>query len=364
MTPVAVTGRFWPGVMALLVLGLTSACGVGTPDARQEFRVPVSVATLAEASVEDTVAATGELRAEEEALLRAEVRGSLEIARHAGQRLREGDRVRVGQVIAYLRGEDAALEARLPAFRRRLEEARARHAAKRTLADQGLISALDYQASQAELAVAENDFEQAQLVQGRTTLRAPLAGILANLARNSDGTVMADGQRVEPGLVVAAVLRLDTVVAQLSVPSGKALRLASGQAARLRHHGYDERVFEGRVQRIAPVIDPLTRTLRVEVAVPNAGGWLRPGMFVRAELVVERREKVLVLPRAALLERGNRPVVFVLEGSRVVQREPRLGLSMPDVVEVRAGLKRGEQVVVRGHETLTNGSQVRAAVDP
>lgn len=347
-----------------LALGSASACGVSTPQAAQEFRVPVVVATLTLASVEDVVEATGELRAEDEALLRAEVRGNLEIARLRGVRLREGDRVQAGQPIAHLRGEDAALEARLPAFRRRLEEARARHAAKQTLSDQGLISALDYQQSQAELAVAENDFEQAQLVQSRTTLRAPLTGTLASLARNPDGTVVADGQRVEPGFVVASVMRLDNVTAQLSVPSGKALRLATGQAVRLRHYGYDERVFAGRVQRVAPVIDPLTRSVRVEVALPNPEGWLRPGMFVRAELVVERRDQVLVLPRAALLERGNRPVAFVLEGSRVVQRELRLGLGTERVVEVRTGLKAGEQVVVRGHETLSDGSQVRAAVDP
>lgn len=340
------------------------ACRGVAPEAPQEFRAPVAVSRLGTGSVEDVIEASGELRAEEEALLRAEVRGSLELSRRAGRRLREGDDVQAGEVVAYLRGEDALLDARLPAFERRLDEVRARHAAKATLHEQGLISALEFRQSEAELAAAETDLRQARLTSAKTALRAPFGGTLALLARAADGTATADGQRVEPGFLVASVVRLGTLVGQLSVPSSKAIRVAPGQPARLRHHGYEQRVFAGRVARVAPVIDVATRTARVEVELANAERVLRPGMFVRAELVVERREGVLVLPRPALLERGGRPVAFVLDGSRVVQRELVLGVASGELIEVRAGLRAGEEVVVRGHETLADGSLVRVAVDP
>jgi multidrug efflux pump subunit AcrA (membrane-fusion protein) len=76
---------------------------------------------------------------------------------------------------------------------------------------------------------------------------------------------------------------------------------------------------------------------------------------------VEQREEVPVVPREAVTERGGRRVVFVLDGQRVAQREVILGLGDDDVVEVRQGVSAGDRIVVRGLETLTDGTRVRVS---
>jgi hypothetical protein len=82
-------------------------------------------------------------------------------------------------------------------------------------------------------------------------------------------------------------------------------------------------------------------------------------MFVEAGILTERREGVPVVPRDAVTERGGRSVVFVIDGQRAVLRTVALGLGDDDRVEVREGVAAGERVVVRGLETLTDGTRVR-----
>ena len=78
-------------------------------------------------------------------------------------------------------------------------------------------------------------------------------------------------------------------------------------------------------------------------------------------MIAERRENVPVVPREAVTERGGRKVVFVLKGQRVERREVALGLGDDEIVEIKSGLEAGERIVVRGLETLTDGTRVRVS---
>jgi len=181
------------------------------------------------------------------------------------------------------------------------------------------------------------------------------------LARDSNDLPMADGQRVELGSPVAQVAPIAILIADVDVVGADVARIEPGLEARLRHFAWEGEHFTGRVVRLAPTIDPVTRTVRVEVEVDNAARKLRPGMFVEVTLVAERREGVPVVPREALTERGGTRVVFVLDSQRVEQREVVPGLGDDEIVEVRQGLEPGERVVVRGLETLTDGTRVRVS---
>src|SRR5690606_30006314 len=125
-----------------------------------------------------------------------------------------------------------------------------------------------------------------------------------------------------------------------------------GLEARAYYHAWPDRIFAGKVLRLAPTVDQRTRTLRAEVEIDNSEEKLRPGMFVEAALIGERRETVPVVPRRAVTDRGGRRGVFGLAGQRVEMREVSTGLGDDEFVEVRRGLEAGERVVVRGFETL------------
>lgn len=347
------------GCLGLLLLAACSAPGGGK---ELEFRVPVSVREVSTGAVEDTLVATGTLRALETVSLRAETGGALKTGRTAdGRRLNEGDAVRAGQVVAEITGDEIRLGSRSDANRQRYEAARRDYESRKRLFDEGLISEFDVRSAETLLADAKVDWERSQLTEVRSKLITPIHGLLLHFARDEQGLPLADGQLVAQGYLVAQVAPTTDLIADVAVVGPDISRIREGMPARIRHHARESQAFEGRVVRLAPAVDSTTRTLRAEVGVGNREGLLRPGMFVEVTIIAERREDVPVVPRDAVTERNNAKVVFVLDGQRVLRREVVLGLGGDDVIEVRQGLQPGERVVVRGLETLADGTKVRVS---
>ena len=115
--------------------------------------------------------------------------------------------------------------------------------------------------------------------------------------------------------------------------------------------------FQGRVDRISPVVDAGSGTFRV-VAAFEGGGLLRPGMFGRIEVVYDERKDALTMPRVALLEDEGEPAVFVVREKKAVRVPVQLGYVNGEFAEVRAGLSEGDDVVTAGKVAIRDGSEV------
>ncbi len=344
-------------VVALVILA--TACGANNAPQDLEFRVPVTAGDVVASTVEDRVVATGTLRAAEMATLTVETTGILRVATGGGRRLAEGDKVKRGQIVAEVSGEDVTLAARSEATTRRLETAQRDFESKKRLHEEGLITLLDLKGAETSLAEAKNDQERSRLTESRTRLVSPVNGTIIKLVRDAAGQAIVDGQRVMAGTTIAQVAALGTLVADIDLIGGDVARVTPGMTARVRQHAFEGADFVGRVLRLAPSLDPSTRALRAEVEVVNDTERLRPGMFVEVTLVADRHENVPVVPRAAITERAGKKVVFVLKEQSVEQRGVTLGFGDDERVEIREGLKAGERIVVKGIETLTDGSKVR-----
>ena len=351
-----------PPAALAVVAALAAGCTPPQDDRAIEFRVPVFVREVATGSVEDRIVATGTLRAPETVALRADTAGELRIGRDgAGRRLSEGDRVQSGQAIAEITGEEVRLQARTEATTQRYEAALRDFESKKRLFDDGLLSEQEFRQVRTALTDARVELDQSRLTESRARLVTPIAGVLLRLGRDEQGRPLADGQLIKQGFEVAQIAPLGNLVADVDLVGPDVTRVREGLQARVRHEAGDTETSDGRVVRLAPAIDEVTRTLRAEVAVANPGGRLRPGMFVEVTMIAERRDGVPVVPREALVERGGRKVVFVLRGQQVDRREVTAGLGDDDVVEIRQGLVAGERIVVRGLETLTDGTRVQVS---
>jgi RND family efflux transporter MFP subunit len=351
-----------PCALVALALCALAGCGAAPEEPPIEFRVPVFVREVGTGDVEDRIVATGTLRAPESIALRADTAGEIVVAHGPdGRRLAEGDRVAAGQTLAEITGEEVRLAARTEATAQRYEQALRDHESKRALYEQGLLSEQEFLPVETALAEAKMEIERSRLTENRSRLTTPIEGVILSLARDEDGTPLADGQLVTQGFVVARVAPMQSLIADVDVVGPDVARVRERLSARVRHHAFAARTFDGNVLRLAPALDPLTRTLRVEVAVDNRERLLRPGMFVEVTMIAERREGVPVVPREALTERGGRKVVFVLDGQRVNRRDVVPGLGDDEIVEITHGLEAGERVVVRGLETLTDGTRVRVS---
>ncbi len=337
-------------------------CSQENPAEKVEFLVPVAVTKVGKTDVEDKIIATGTLRTSIVATLEVETEGILEfLTNNEGRRYREGDRVRAGDVIARITGDDVRLAAGKEASYQRFKTAKEDYESTKKLYDEGFRSKSDLLNAQSTLEETRNSYEKSLKMEERSRLVTPIDGIILRLARDRDNQnqPLAVGQYVNPGIEVARIAPTDVLVADVDLVAQDIPKVREGLPARIQHYAWMDETFPGMVARLDPMIDPVTRALKAEVEVDNHEGKLRPGMFVEVSIVVEQREDVPFVPREAVTNRGGKWVVFLLKGQRVAMKEVALGLGDDSIVEIREGLSEGERVVTRGLETLADQTRVR-----
>lgn len=333
---------------------ILAGCGGQTEQRSVDLTVPVTVQAVRLDTMEATVAATGTLRPFREARIQTEVEGIIRyVARGVGGRPTEGMRVNRNQEIARLVNKELVVNARL--------ESRdlARAVAKQTLSEQEVLvdrklsTVKDLDEARRALAEAESNYEDALVQIAKTTIRTPIAGFLTGLADITEGTM------VEARTTIATVMDYNQVLVDLKVPNAYIVSVSPDQVLRVENYALPNRRFLGTVKVVDPAIDPATRTFRVVGAVKNPNLTLRPGMFVKAEIVTESHEDAVVIPRRFVLTRQSRKVVFVEEEGRAQMRDVRLGLEGPEQVEILEGLEPGERLITSNYETLRSRTRVR-----
>ena len=339
----------------------------GGPGGRGPLQFPVEVAAVESRDVEYVVSAVGSVEAFEQVQITARVAGVVEQVRFM-----EGQTVKKGEVLAEIeptrysiavRSAQAALE-KAQASK---EEAQA-SAGRRTAANEvkpGLLPAeqLDTAEARARTAAADASAAKAALDQAELNLRdayvkAPMEGVLQT-------RTVQTGQYVQPGTVMATLLRRDPLLLRFTVPESDVARLKPGMPARFTVRS-DGRSYTGRISYVADAADPASRMVKVTAEVSGAEAKaLRPGAFATVTVPVETAKGAPVIPQTAVRPSERGFLAFVVQDGKARERVVELGLRTADgLVEVREGLKPGEQLVVRGGEALKDGAAVRIAEGP
>jgi membrane fusion protein (multidrug efflux system) len=337
-------------------------CSIGSSDAktfssgakgkeeRKEEAVPVEVAALERGGIESVLRLSSNLEAEREVQVFAEAP-----RRVTRLLVEEGHAVQKGQALLQLQDEEqksavAKAEIALQESRRNFD--RTKELYGQNLVTEELFTQAGYTVERNELALAD-----ARRELGYTQVRAPIAGIVTERKVNL-------GDHVTVNQPLFRIVDFDSIVARIYVPEKDLIRLAKGQPARLRADSLGGKRFKGVIDRISPVVDPGTGTIKVTVATPRQEG-LRPGMYVEVELVTAVHDDALLVPKRALVYDNDQAFVFRLKEKRRVERlrvSPLL--EDADNIEPGDGLSTGDQLVVAGQSGLKDGGLVRLPGDP
>jgi membrane fusion protein, multidrug efflux system len=304
---------------------------------------------------------SGELRARNEAVLRAQVGGSvLEV------RAEEGESVRKGAVLARIGArslEDTRRSAAtaVRSAEQALELAERETARVEKLVDAGALAAREVDlarnnvtAAQAQLDDARSRLASAQEQLNDTVIRAPISGVVADRAVNA-GDVVAVGTELYT-VVDPSSMRLEA-----NVPSESLGELRVGAPVSIQVRGLNTRV-EGTIERIAPRTDSATRQLPIYVAIPNVSGRLVGGLFAEGRVITESATG-LVVPTNAVNSSGETPWVLKVVDGRTVRADVTLGLRDPrtERVEVTAGLAEGDILLRGAAQGIAPGTPVELA---
>jgi membrane fusion protein (multidrug efflux system) len=350
---------------ALLALGL--ACGRGGAPP-QPPPAEVGVATAQLGRVPDRREYVGTLRAVNRVEVRARVRGYLlEQLYEDGALVAEGDPLfRIDPspyevAVAEARGQLA--RARATAQRAERDYARARELfEQRVLSDAVLDQRhADRDAGAAEVQAAEAAVQAAELDLAWCTVRAPLAGRTGRALVDVGNLVGESGQDT----VLAEIVQVDPIYVYFAPTEAERLEVAQGAGAdraipvQLVLGDGTDYPQRGVVDYVDPTVDATRGTVTVRARVPNPGGELRPGAFVRVVAVFpDRTEAVLVPQRAVLDEQGGRYVLVVKEDDTVEHRRVTAGVVHDGLQQVTQGLAAGERVIADGVQKARPGAKV------
>ena len=340
-----------PVLCGLLVL---SACKGGGPAAEAQAKngeekkeseaVPVEVAQATRRAVAASYSGTTTLEALGESQVVAKTSGvALAVL------VEEGQVVRAGQALVRLDPDRPRLQVAQAAAQMHKLENNYRRAQQ--LVEQRMISANDVDQIKYDLENARAVYRAASLELSYTTITAPISGVVASRSIKSGNFVQINS----PIIRIVDASRLE---ATLNVPEREIAKLKPGQAVGLAVDALPGKQFTGTVDRVAPVVDNGTGTFRVVASFPG-NGELQPGMFSRLYINYDQRADALVVPRTALLEDGGEPAVYVVRDGKAQRTVLKLGYNDAGWVEVREGLKPGDQVVIAGKAALREGSAVQ-----
>jgi len=289
-----------------------------------------------------------------------------------------GDPVRRGQVIAKVEDREiaeqvnqaeASMQVSKATIRQReadLKVAELNFERSKNLFERQLLAkqALDDAESRYMAALAQLDLSKAQQSQNEarlqelkfnlnnTIITSPVDGFIGR--RNVD-----PGAMVNTNTAIVSVVDISRLKLIVNVVEKDLRNVTAGDVGVVEVDAYPGERFNGRIARVAPVLDPATRTASIEIEIPNTDKRLKPGMYARISLTVEERKDTLVAPKSAIIDFENKRGVWMPSEDRRAQFVPvTLGIEGPEQIEIVAGLKEGDRFVTTGAAAVRNNDQL------
>jgi len=340
--------------------------------------IPVEISSIVHGPIELYRTFSGTLEARAEFVVAPKVSGRVErlsvnIADpvERGQVVGELDSEEYIQVVAQARADLEVARANLAEARSALEIANRELTRFKTLRQRGVASESQFDSVQAnELAKhAELEVAMAQVVRAEASLesariRLGYTRITAGWSGGNDQRVVAErfvdeGEMVSANTPLLRIVELDPITGVVFVSERDYSRLHPGQEILLTTDAFPGQEFKGRIERIAPVFQQATRQARVELVINNPGQRLKPGMFIRTTVMLDRAEDAIIIPENALTRRDDRLGVFLVaeDGRSVRWHELTVGIRDGERVQVIGEALSG-QVVTLGQQLLDDGSPI------
>jgi len=409
--------RCWTIPVAAVCVSSLSGCGLwqraAAPEqaAQAEEIVAVETTTAEAGSVDESLAYTGTTEPFQQVMMRSRVDGQVTLMTvDVGDPVATGDAlarldadlltVAANQAEAELRARQsevaqaraAVSDAQTALERARVELQQAQTDADRLmrLAADGAVSAQDAELAQVAANTAQQILRSAEeqirtrqeavnAAEGRVSaqqavldqtreqlsyaiLRSPLSGVVLD-------RLVETGDYVESGDEVMQVGDLSQIKVMIEVSDRDLAKVSVGQPVEVRLDAFPDQLLSGRGSRIAPVADPTSRLIPVEISVPNETGRIGSGLLARVSLQDRAGDRVVTVPNDALEIQTDAPppTVFIIartdgQEATVEARNVTLGRQTSDLTEITAGLRPGETFVVRSEGDLSDGATVRLSI--
>lgn len=304
--------------------------------------MPVEGAIIEPQLLEVDTQLVGSLLADEETLISSEAAGRL-----SSIHFTDGQSIKAGARLFTL---DASIErAQLERARASAELAQTEFQRAEDLLSRNAGSANVRDAARATLRISQAEVKLAEERLTKMTLTAPFDGVLGIRS-------VSPGDYLTPGQPLVKLLSINPMRVEFRIPEVLITDVRQGQDMEIAVDALDGRTFSGEVMTVSPQVDISGRSLLVQAVLDNQVGILRPGMFARVRLILDRVEGALLVPEEALVPEGRNQYVFRLVDGKAEKVAVKLGHRMRGQVQITEGINPGDLVVTAGQMKLQPGA--------
>ncbi len=270
--------------------------------------------------------------------------------------VKEGQRVNKGAILAKI--DDGGLSSQLAQLEARAALAKTTADRQKRLWEQNIGSEIQFLETQTNYEAAQNSVDQLKSQLGKTTVRAPFSGVI-------DQVLSDEGQVVNPGQnQLFRLVNLENMYVQAAVPEVYLSKIQSGTPVIIEIDAIGKE-FEGKVRQVGNFINPNNRTFQIEVAIPNKDGLVKPNLIATVKLNDYTAQNTVIIPENTIQKNSmeeNLVYVFQPESdSTGIAKKVlvKIGYSYKESLEIKDGLKPGDQLIVEGAKNLRDQQKVK-----
>lgn len=342
-------------LLLTILIALLTACGDQPQRSQSEIETPVSVVELKKSSISKLINTTGTALATYSVELNAEMSGfyNLQTNPTTGKPYKLGDLVKKGQLIVRLEDREYENGIALESKKLNLEIAEQEQVKQKALYEKGGVTLSEMRNTEVRVTNARYDLDNANLNLEKMIVRAPFDGVIVSLPHYTPQSKLTQGSQLV-GLMAYSNMYMD-----INLPESAIEYVKLNQPVYITHYTMPYDTLSGIISELSPAISTETRTFKGKLLINNNQSKLRPGMFVKADIVVEKADSAIIIPKQVVNSRRNQKYVYIVERNSAVLRNIQTGLEDEVNIEVTQGLNEDDNLIIRGYETLRENSRVK-----
>ena len=342
-------------ILIIFVAALAS-CNNQPSSESADLAVPVSIENIKLKSIQQFISTTGTAKAAAETELTSEIEGDyfLQTNPKTGRKFKLGDRVEKGQVIIKFENEEYENGLAIESKKLNMDISDQEYDKQKSLFEKGGVTLRELRNSEVARIDAKLSYESAQIQQAKMQITAPFSGVIVDLPYYTEGV------RISTGESMVKLMDYSKIYVDINLPEKNISEVQTGQKVMITSYTLTEDTLVGQVSELSPAISTETRTFAGKLDISNPDLKLRPGMFIKANIITAEKDSTIVIPRDVIMSGSRGKYVFVVgRNSAADDRTITTGISNQDEVEIVEGLSANDRLIIKGFETLRDNSKVK-----
>ncbi len=338
------------------IVAFAISCNNQTPTESTELAVPVSIENIKLQSIQQFINTTGTAKAMYETTLNSEITGAYHLLKNpaTGKLFKLGDKVKKDQEIIHFDDAEYINGIAIDSKKLNMEISEQEYEKQKSLYEKGGVTLRELRNSEVSTINAKYDFESAQIRLAKMKVVTPFAGVIVELPYYTKGTRVATNQKM------VSLMAYNKIYMDINLPEKSISDIKLGQKVVITNYTIVEDTLKGIVSELSPMISTETRTFSGKLLIDNPDLKLRPGMFVKADIITAQKDSTIVIPKDIILSGSRGKYVFVVgRNSSADDRQITTGIENQDYIEVLNGLAKNDRLIIKGFETLRDNSKVK-----